>query len=96
MIRITVENAMHHNIPVTVCGQTAEDISMTPLLLGLGVNELSMPTATMPLLRRTIRQLAMTECIELAEQALKCKSAAEVMELSRRMIRRRVPELADI
>jgi len=96
MIRITVENAMRHNIPVTVCGQTAEDISMTPLLLGLGINELSMPTGPMPLLRRTIRQLAMTECVELAEQALKCKSAAEVMELSRRMIRRRVPELADI
>ncbi len=95
-IRETVNAAKHHNIPVTVCGQTAEDIVMTPLLVGLGVNELSMPSGTIPIVRRTLRQLYMNECVELVEQALQCCSSADVLELSRRMIRRCVPELADM
>ncbi len=96
LIQETVKAAKAENIPVTVCGQTAEDIFMTPLLLGLGVNELSMPVGSMPLLRRTIRQLTMSECIELTAEALKCESAAGVMTLATGMIHRCVPELADI
>ncbi len=96
LIREAVNAAKLENIPVTVCGQTAEDIFMTPLLLGLGVNELSMPVSAMPLLRRTIRQLTMRDCIEMVEKALCCESAAEVMILSSSMVRRCVPELAEI
>ena len=96
MIKTTVQAAMRRNIPVTVCGQTAEDLSMTPLLIGLGVNELSMSVGAMPLVRRTIRQLSMRECAEVAEQAMECESSEQVLSLSRRIIRRCVPELADM
>ena len=96
MIRETVRAARKNNIPVTVCGQTAEDMTMTPLLIGLGVNELSMSVGAMPLVRRTIRQLAMRECAALAEKALECESSEQVLCLSREIIRRCVPELADM
>ena len=96
MIRETVRAARDNNIPVTVCGQTAEDMTMTPLLIGLGVNELSMSVGAMPLVRRTIRQLAMRECAALAEKALGCESSEQVLRLSREIIRRCVPELADM
>ena len=69
---------------------------MTPLLIGLGVNELSMSVGAMPLVRRTIRQLSMRECAEVAEQAMECESSEQVLSLSRRIIRRCVPELADM
>ncbi len=96
LIKESVNAAKEENIPVTICGQTAEDMFMTPLLIGLGVNELSMPVGAMPLLRRTIRQLSMRECVELVAKALDCESSAEVMTLSGEMVRRCVPELADI
>ena len=96
MIRETVAAARRHNIPVTVCGQTAEDLSMTPLLIGLGINELSMTVGAMPLLRRTIRQLSMRECVELTGQAMECESSEQVLALTRKMIRRCVPELASM
>ena len=96
LIKNTVEAAARENIPVSVCGQTAEDILMAPLLIGLGVNELSMSVGAMPVLRRLIRQMSMNECRQLVDQALKCDSSAEVLALSRKMILRCAPELSEI
>ena len=94
--KYTVTEAVKQNIPVSVCGQIAEDMAMIPFLLGLGVNELSMSPGAMPLVKKLIRSCSMHECAELAERAMLCNDSMEVMELSRAMIRLRAPELADI
>ena len=96
LIKYTVTEAVKQNIPVSVCGQIAEDMAMIPFLLGLGVNELSMSPGAMPLVKKLIRSCSMHECAELAERAMLCNDSMEVMELSRAMIRLRAPELADI
>ena len=95
-IKFTVEEAEKQNIPVSVCGQTAEDINMIPVLLGLGVNELSMSPASMPLVKSLIRKLAMHECVELVEKALQCDHSHEVIALTQAIIRQRAPELLEI
>lgn len=96
LIKNAVDAAERENIPVSVCGQTAEDLLMTPLLVGLGVNELSMSTGSMPVVRRLIRQISMNECRQLVEKALQCDSSAEVLALSRKMIMQYAPELSEI
>ena len=95
LIRNTVEAAKEYNLYVSVCGQMAESTMYTPLLLGLGVNELSMPTVSVPVQRRLIRSLNLIDCENLVEQALQCSNANEVMELTRELVAGCAPEMLE-
>lgn len=95
LIRNTVEAAKANNLYVSVCGQMAESIMFTPLLLGLGVNELSMPTASIPVQRRLIRSMDLADCEELVQKALQCCNANEVMDLTRDLVAKAAPEMLD-
>ncbi len=96
LIGRTVIAAKENNIWVSVCGQMASDPLYTPLLLGLGVNELSMDSASLNIIRRVIRSLKMSEAEYLATEALKCKSSVDVRRMSVELLRKTVPEIADM
>ncbi|WP_308163496.1 phosphoenolpyruvate--protein phosphotransferase [Nocardia alni] len=64
--------------PVAVCGEIAADPAAIPVLLGLGVTELSVAPPAVALTKATIRDLNLPECVELARRALRSESAAEV------------------
>ncbi len=68
-------------IPVTVCGEMAGDPSITPLLLGLGVTELSVATPSVALVKHAVRQTDMEQARRLAQSALKCQRAQDVHDL---------------
>ena len=72
----------------------AADPFLVPLLLGLGVNELSVPPAAVPIIRRTIRSLAMSEAEEMTRQALLCSNASDSLELSSQLLKKSAPEIA--
>ncbi|HEY0802656.1 MAG TPA: phosphoenolpyruvate--protein phosphotransferase [Steroidobacteraceae bacterium] len=63
---------------VAVCGGVAADRTAVPLLLGLGIRELSVVPAAIPALKRQIGTLRIEECRELAKRCLNLGSAAEV------------------
>jgi phosphoenolpyruvate-protein phosphotransferase len=63
---------------VAVCGGVAADRTAVPLLLGLGVRELSVVPAAIPALKRQIGTLRIEECRALAKRCLDLSSAAEV------------------
>lgn len=67
-----------------VCGELAGDPFATPLLLGLGVRELSMSPPAIPLVKRAVRGTDLGAAAALAREALALSSAAEVRELVRR------------
>ncbi|MEI8366124.1 MAG: phosphoenolpyruvate--protein phosphotransferase [Parachlamydiaceae bacterium] len=92
LIRLVVSEANHHNIPVTVCGEVAADPRFTPLLLGLGVHELSVASRYLPVIKNAIRNTSIVTASKLAEQALSLSSAAAVEELITNEYRRSVPE----
>jgi len=79
LIKSTVEAAHKHNIRVSVCGEMAGDPVLAPLLLGLGVDELSAAPSLVPSLKFLIRRLKLSEARELAVFALECESAAEIL-----------------
>jgi phosphoenolpyruvate-protein kinase (PTS system EI component) len=65
-------------IPIEVCGEAASEPVMLPLLVGLGVDELSVGAAQVGVVRERIRGLSFAESSELARRALKLSSAEEV------------------
>lgn len=58
LIQFTVEAALRNGIPVSVCGEIAGDPRYAPLLVGLGVRELSMAGTSLPRVKQRIRRLA--------------------------------------
>jgi phosphoenolpyruvate-protein phosphotransferase len=66
---------------VAVCGGVAADRTAVPILLGLGIRELSVVPAAIPALKRQIGGLRIEECRELARRCLHLGSATEVRSL---------------
>lgn len=93
LIKATVEAAHSHHIWVSVCGEMAGDPVLAPLLLGLGVDELSAAPSLVPSLKFVIRRLKMTEARELAEFALRSESAVEILARCQETTRRIAPSL---
>lgn len=81
MIKLIVQEANHHGIPVTICGEMAADPRFTPLLLGLGVHELSVSTRYIPIVKNTIRSTSIISASLLAEKVLSLPSSVEIQEL---------------
>lgn len=61
LIQFTIEAALRARIPVSVCGEIAGDPRYTPLLLGLGVRELSMTPPSVPAVKKRIRGMDLGE-----------------------------------
>ncbi|MBS1221571.1 MAG: phosphoenolpyruvate--protein phosphotransferase, partial [Proteobacteria bacterium] len=78
LIAWTVEAAHAQGKWVGVCGGIASDPQAVPLLIGLGVDELSVSLPTIPSIKAQIRTLWLHECQELARRALTLETAAEV------------------
>lgn len=82
LIDMTVKGAHKHGKWVGVCGGIASDVQAVPLLLGLGVDELSTSVPALPEVKAQIRELDMTQCKTLASTALSLATAEEVRQLS--------------
>lgn len=81
LIHLTCAAARAAGKPVSLCGEIAGDPLAAPLLLGLGVNELSVPLLAVPAIKEVVRSVEMARCQELARAALACSSAPEVRAL---------------
>jgi phosphoenolpyruvate-protein phosphotransferase len=82
LIKETVDAACEVGIPVAVCGESASHPVAMPLLVGLGVKELSVGAARVGEVRRWVRRLELSQCAVVAERAMGAHSAADVEELS--------------
>lgn len=82
LIRLAAEGARQAGRPVSVCGGLASDPVAAPILIGLGVDELSVAPARVPTIKALIRTLDAAACRELAARACDQASAAEVRSLS--------------
>ncbi|SOD98210.1 phosphoenolpyruvate--protein phosphotransferase [Caenispirillum bisanense] len=82
LIRAVVDAAHPHGCWVGVCGNMAAERVAAPILIGLGVDELSVSPPAVAGLKAQIRGLSYGECRELAEAALACRTAADVRRLA--------------
>jgi phosphoenolpyruvate-protein phosphotransferase len=81
LIDRSVRAAKAADVPIEVCGEAASDALMLPLLVGLGVDELSVGAARVGTAREWIRALRFEQAQELARRALTLAGAHEVAEL---------------
>ena len=95
LLASTAQAAHDHGIWIGICGEMASDIHLTPLLLGLGIDELSVATSAVPRVKKAVQSLDSQECVELAAQAAAMTDAGEIEEFCRAHARARYPDLLD-
>lgn len=93
LIQMTVQAAREHGRWVGVCGEAAGDPSVIPLLVGLGVDELSATPAMVPAAKFLLRRLRRSEATTMAESVLNAATATETLAASRALARSCAPEL---
>ncbi|MCC7635110.1 phosphoenolpyruvate--protein phosphotransferase [Stenotrophomonas rhizophila] len=80
LIDRTVQAAHAHGKPVAVCGALASEVPAVPLLLGLGVDELSVSVPLIPAIKAAVRAVDSGQCRALARRVLGLESAGQVRE----------------
>ncbi|MBC7753794.1 MAG: phosphoenolpyruvate--protein phosphotransferase [Moraxellaceae bacterium] len=90
LIKITCDAAKKHKKMVGVCGGIAGDLQAVPLLIGLGVNELSVSVPAIAQIKSVIRKLNFLECEKLALETLKLSDAVSVRKLVDQVLLERV------
>jgi multiphosphoryl transfer protein len=78
MIAQVAEAGRRAGKPVAVCGEIASDVRLAPLLVGLGVDELSMTPTALPAIRAALSRRSAQELLDLAQKVLHLKTLAEV------------------
>jgi phosphotransferase system enzyme I (PtsI) len=93
LIKMVVDAAHAHNRWVGVCGEMAGEVLFTPLLLGLGVDELSTGPALVPRVKRAVQSLDIGECLQLWEEVRRLETSEEVAARCLAMGQKYYPEL---
>jgi len=93
LIRNCVEAAHNNNIWIGVCGEIAGDPLYIPLLVGMGIDELSLSAASLPRIKEVIRRLTLSEAQELAAAALHATRGREVTAMLTALLQRIDPDL---
>jgi phosphocarrier protein FPr len=81
LIKLTADGAHQEGKWVGVCGGIASDPQAVPVLLGLGIDELSVSVPAIPSIKAEVRKYSMKKCRSIAKKTLNCASSSEVRKL---------------
>lgn len=93
LIHMTVKAAHDAGIWVGLCGEMAADPLLTPLLIGLELDELSVTPRQVPLVKDAVRSLDFSQATELVRASMESLTAGEVRAKCRRLISETAPEI---
>ena len=89
MVHMIVQNAHRHGIPVSLCGEMGGEPLYTPILLGLGLDEISMSAYSLPEIKKIIRSVSIAETEELLGAILEMRSYREINDYTRLWMEKR-------
>lgn len=92
LIQRVVEAGRKAGIPVGLCGEMAGEPLDLPVLLGLGIDEISMTPTSIPRIKKLVRGLRYEETRRIADRALRFNTGGEVVDYVRDEMSRRFPE----
>jgi phosphotransferase system enzyme I (PtsI) len=95
LIRQVVEVGKRKEIEVNVCGEMSGEPLYVPLLVGLGLRQLSATPRKIPEIKRVIRQLRTDEAEQMAQVALQLETARQINGYLREQLRRILPGEAE-
>lgn len=81
LIKMTKDAADRHGIPVAICGEMASKPEAAACFLGMGINDLSMNTASLPAVKSVLCSHARNEMEKLSADVLKSEALKEIHEL---------------
>jgi phosphotransferase system enzyme I (PtsI) len=93
MIKTILTIGREENIPVSICGDMAAGYVTAPILVGLGVDALSMPSSAIPRIKRILRMSTAEELAAWAAEAMGAVSAVQATAAATRHVRAKFPEL---
>jgi len=96
LIKMTVDAAKENGIWVGVCGEMAGDPRYTPLLVGMGVHELSMSPSSIGQIRRLIRKLYVHDAEKLLEKALIASTDDAVLDITENLLYELAPDIMSL
>lgn len=79
LLKMVADAAHAHDIWVGVCGEMAGDLTLIPLLLGLGMDELSVGASLVPRVKRAVQSLTHTECQHLVAELLELDTSSAIL-----------------
>ena len=79
LLKMIADAAHANKLWVGVCGEMAGDVALIPLLLGLGMDELSAAATLVPRVKRAVQSLTIPECRELVEETFKLNTGSEIL-----------------
>jgi len=91
---MVIDNGHKEGIPVALCGEMAGDISLTAILLGLGLDEFSTSPIAVPEIKKVVRSIKYSQAQEIAETALTFTTGEEVRAFAKKRLMELVPDLA--
>ncbi|WP_457753791.1 phosphoenolpyruvate--protein phosphotransferase [Thermococcus sp.] len=86
-IAMLTKEAQRANVPVEVCGELAGNPLAVPILIGLGITELSVSPTLIPMIKWIIQRLSYKEAKELVERVLELENGEEVREEVRKFFK---------
>jgi len=86
LIAGVVDAAHKNSIPVSVCGEMASQLSCVPLLVGMGVDELSMNIHSIPKVKKLLNTITEKDAKEILENSLKLKTEFDIRTYVRKVI----------
>ncbi|MBW3540850.1 MAG: phosphoenolpyruvate--protein phosphotransferase [Planctomycetes bacterium] len=93
LLRSVVEAGRRHDVAVTVCGQMSSEPIYLPLLVGLGLRQLSVTPHALPELKEVLRNITIEHAEQIAAHALTLELARDVESFLRGELRRMCPDL---
>jgi phosphotransferase system enzyme I (PtsI) len=90
-LKMTIDAAHQRGIRAAMCGELAGDPAVTALLLGLGLDEFSMASSSIPQVKKIIRGVSLEKCRALAEQALASTSYHHINSLIENWMKENFP-----
>ena len=93
LLKMVADAAHANGIWVGICGEMAGEVLFTPLLLGLGMDELSAGATLVPRVKSAVQRLTISECEELVEEVLKLDTPSAILARCTEMAERNYPEL---
>jgi multiphosphoryl transfer protein len=86
LISHTIEAAHKYGKRADICGELGSDAAAVPILIGLGMDELSVSIPSVPTVKAQVRSLKISDLQPLAREALNCSTAQEVRELVKKQL----------
>ncbi len=78
LIKMTSEAGKNANIPVSICGEMAGDVFFTALLIGMGIDILSMSTSRILKVKQFINFISLKECLELSQKVIERANSEDI------------------